>query len=427
MDRPPRAGWSGRPPAPFQEHEDPPMLPITIRTAAFVAGLAAAAGLASAENYGRVTESHEIVRTTLFPVGDADDLVFDAGAGWKVQATMKIKGQVVLPPPPEGEEPPVLTALVPVVELIAPDGSVETEGVVAKSSKKSATLKATLVEGGRFALRLRGSAGTGVVELKWKLTPGKTPPVKALVLGPNTTTDFEFAARGGTLLSWNLSFKGDGAIEVESVLDPDGVEVPYDPQDETYTTRKLTSEAVKNLPIPEGRPGGQYKLRISNKVYSSTVNLSIKVTKPKLPSVFATLTQLEPVLTEIGRSEAGCGIRISLTGSNLDSAPLGVYFGSSPALSVDVAQGAQTQDDDICSVTVPGGTGTVDVIFVAADGQRAVLEDAFTFSPLPVITSFSPNVGPGAGNILLTVKGTGFEYPSQGLYKILLREGAVGV
>ncbi len=402
------------------------MLRNTIRTAAVAAGIATAAGLAFAENYGRVTEPNEVVRTSLFPLGDADDMVFDAGAGWTVQASMKVKGQVVLPPPPEGQEPPVLTALAPVLELVAPDGSVETVGVVAKASKKAATLKAVLGEGGRFALRLRGSAGTGIVELKWKLKPGKTAPVKNVVLEPNTNTDFEFSARGGAVVSWKLAFKGDGAAQVDKILDPDGVEVPFDPLDETYITRNLTSEVARNIPLPVGRPGGQYRLRVVNKIYSSTMSLSIKVALPKVPAVPVTLTREEPVLTDIGRNDGGCGIRISLTGVNLDSSPQGVLFGSAAALSVDVAQGSQEQDPDTCSVTIPGGSGLVDVIFVAADGQRAVLPDAFTFSPLPVITSFTPDVGPGAGNITLTVKGTGFEYPSQGLYKIIIREGVSG-
>ena len=51
--------------------------------------------------------------------------------------------------------PPALSPRAPVLEVIAPDGTVQVDGVVARAAKKSASLKATLVEGGRLALRLR--------------------------------------------------------------------------------------------------------------------------------------------------------------------------------------------------------------------------------------------------------------------------------
>ena len=411
----------GEGPSPTAKAHEDTMPRIPFRAAASLAGVAALCGLAFGENNGRVTQPHEMVQTAVFPLGDVDDVAFDAAAGWKLQATMKVKGQVVLPPPPEGQEPPVLTALAPVLELVGPDGEVVTsEEVVAKASKKAATLKATLTEGGRFALRMRGNAGTGNVELKWKLKPGKIAPVKNVPLAPNTNTDFEFPARGGALLSWTLSFKGDGAAQVDKIIDPNGDEIPFNPQTDLHITRKLTSEVCKLFPIPADRPGGQYKLRVSNKIYASTMSLAIKVAMAKVPALPVPLTRAEPVLTDIGRNTGSCGIRVALTGTNLDPVPAAVLFGDTPALSVEVTQGAQEQDADTCTVTIPGGTGLVDVVFVASDGQRSVLPDAFTFSPLPTVTSFEPDVGPGPGNVTITVHGSGFEAPSQGLYKILV-------
>jgi hypothetical protein len=388
----------------------------SIRASLLLAGLAAATGLARAENYGRLTTSNEVVTTSIFPEGDADDITFDAAKGWKVQATMKVKGQVDITQA-TGDPPLTLKPLLPVLELLSPDGTVAVTG---KSSKKAATLKATLATGGRFAFRLRGTSGTGVAELKWKLLAAKVPTVKKLPLDPDTTTFYEFPARGGCLLSWTLSFKGDGAAQVTKVLDPDGNEIPFDPSDPFYVTRKPTSEKVKSLPIPAGLPGGQYRLQVENRIFSSTMTLAIQVVLPKLPVSKATLTRLEPVLTSIGRSESGCGVTIPLTGLNLDPAPKGVYFGRNLALGAEVSKGGSETSPDTCSAVVPSGTGTVDVVFVASDGQEGVLHDAFTFSPLPTITSFDPTVGPGVGNIVMTVTGTGFEPGSQDLYKVLV-------
>jgi hypothetical protein len=402
---------------------------------ALAAGLLVlAAGAAGAENHGRLTQPHEQVTTSIFPEGDSDDVVFDAPEGWKLTAMVKVKGQVVLPPVQEGQTPPVLKPLLPVLELVDPDGNVTTdgldrdgnvtnEGVVVKLSKKSAKLTVTLAESGRFALRMSGTEGTGVVALKMKLKPAKVATLKKIPLGPNTNTFYDFPARGGALLSWKLKFTGDGAVQVKKILDPNGQEIDlYDPADENspWLVRQLTSEKVTDFPIPEDLPGGIYQLQVENKLYPSEMTLSIKVALPKLPAEFPVLTRVEPVLTDIGRSSSGCGVSIPLTGLHLDSVPGGVYFGDSPVLSLAVSQGATDADPDTINVVVPGGTGTVDVTYVAADGQQAVLTDAFTFLPPPVLTSFDPVFGPGVGNIDMTITGSGFEYPSQDLYKILV-------
>ena len=94
-------------------------------------------------------------------------------------------------------------------------------------------------------------------------------------------TSGPFPARGGATVSWNLSFKGDGAAQVIRVLDPDGVEVPYDPEDETYVLRRITSERVKNLPLPTRAAGGDYRLVVFNDLFPVTMNLSIRVGLPR--------------------------------------------------------------------------------------------------------------------------------------------------
>jgi hypothetical protein len=369
--------------------------------------LAGAAGLASAGNYGRATAPHEIVQTNISPEGDEDLFVFHAGPGFKVTAAAKkAKG----------------TTLAPVLDLLEPDGAPATVGVTTKATASAAKLTAILQEGGLNGLRLRGSAGTGACTLSWKLKPAKFPAVKADPMAGEEEKEHLFSATGGALLSWKLSFKGDGTAQVVRILDPDGVEVPYDPSDETYVTRKLTSEKVKNLPIPAARPGGVYRLVVFNDLLPSAVNLSLKVAIPKLPRITAPLTLAEPVLLSADRVAGACGSPVVVEGLNLSETPRGFSFGTVPAQAVVVEGGSALVPGDGTSIScrAPGGQGTVDLVFEAADGQVAVLLGAFTFDPLPTVTSFDPKVGPGQGGVQLTLRGTGFQTEGQDLYDVLV-------
>lgn len=354
---------------------------------------------AGAENIGRVLGLNEAVTTPVTPEGDVDDLVFDAGAGWKLKAVAKrAKTADVLP----------------VLELVGPDGAVVTEGVVARAGKSSAKVAATLLEGGRFALRVRGSSGTGDVTVKWKLKPAKVAADRNRELAADTTREYGFPARGGALVSWKLKFKGDGAAQVTAVTGPDGSDGGYDPEDPTWVRRSLTSETVKSFPLPAAGPGGDWSLRVENKLFTSLASLSIKVKLPRVAKSTSLLTAEEPFLTEISHALSTCGVGVVVTGGNLGSVPRGLWFGPAAATALDVVEGTTA------TCRVPGGTGTVDLLYVAADGQVAVLPAAFTFKPLPTLSSFTPTVGPGAGRIDMTVTGSGFETEAQGLYEILV-------
>jgi hypothetical protein len=286
---------------------------------------------------------------------------------------------------------------------------------VVKAGKKSAKLSAVLPSGGRWAVRAKGLAGTGTAAFSWKVKQAKVVPVKKLPMAPGEIRDFPFPAHGGTTVSWKLSWKGDGACQVVRVLDPDGVDVPYDPDDDAYVTRKLTSEKVVKLPIPARAPGGNYVLRVENDdLDDSLVTLSIKVALAKLPKSTAGLTLDEPRLTGVSTDRSACGIPLELTGTHLDAAPQGVRFGDEFATDVVVAP-----DGESATCVIPRGSGTVDVVFVAADGQQAFLEDAFTFLPFPTLTGFTPTSGPNVGGIELRVFGQGF-VPVQGLYDVLV-------
>lgn len=361
--------------------------------------LAALASPLAAANYGRELVLGETLTSGIDPSSDADDYVFEGATGWKV--TVKVKAA-------KG------TDLRPVLELVDPDGSVTTEGVKAKAGKTSASLSATLAEGGRFAARVRGASGTGGYSLSWSLKAPKNPAAKNIPLGSNTTTRFAFPARGGTLVSWTLKFKGDGSAQVAAVEDPDGGDAGWDPEDDEWVKRTLTSEAVKDWPLPADGPGGSWKLVVENKLGSSTASLSIKMKLPKAEKTTASLTLEEPVLDSISHSTSTCGVVVTLQGDDLGTSPRGVWFGPNAATGVAVTGGKTIT----CSV--PAGTGLVDVVYVAADGQVAFLEDAFTFQDLPTVTGFEPTSGPNTGNIEMRIFGAGFLPSTLDLYSVLI-------
>ena len=146
--------------------------------------------------------------------------------------------------------------VLPVVDLLAPDGAQVVDGVIAKSGRATGSLSATLADGGLFGLRVGGLSGTGGVTFSWSLKPARVPAVRLDPLAGDEQKEYPFPARGGALVSWSVSFRGDGAAQAIRVLDPDGIEVPFDPEDPTYVVRKITSERIKDLPIPADRPGG---------------------------------------------------------------------------------------------------------------------------------------------------------------------------
>src|SRR5688572_28957452 len=128
-----------------------------------LAALAAVALAAPAANFGRATSPHEVIQTTLAPEGDSDAFVFQGAPGFKVKAKGKrAKGATVIP----------------VIDLLAPDGSTVVDGVVARSGGATASISATLLDSGLHALRLGGSGGTGGVTFSWSLKPAKVPAVR---------------------------------------------------------------------------------------------------------------------------------------------------------------------------------------------------------------------------------------------------------
>ncbi len=361
------------------------MFPIPKRTtlALGAACLLGLAGPASAVNYGRVSRPYEVISTEISPAGDQDDYVFEGAPGFQLKASAK-KGKTA--------------DLVPVLELVAPNGTVEATGIASKTS--SVIKKAVLAASGRYALRVRGSSGTGAYTLAWSLKPAKVSPVKNQVFAKDMITEIPFPANGGALFSWSLKFKGDGGTEVVAVEDPDGNPVPYDK--DRYVVSKGNSQKGTNIPIPADAPGGLYKLLVQDSFADNTVSITIKVVFPRAPKEAVALSAVEPALSAIDPDQGGFGVPVTLTGSNLSPTPQAVFFDGVAGTE------AQVTDGTLCSVKPPSGAGTVDVVLANADGQVAVLTGAFYYFPSPTPAGFTPSEGPATGGQAFTVTGSGF-------------------
>ena len=62
----------------------------------------------------------------------------------------------------------------------------------------------------------------------------------------------------------------------------------------------------------------------------------------------------------------------------------------------------------INAVTPPGEPGPKRVTVFGTDKQMAVLSDAFTYNPMPVINSITPGYGSSSGGVRITIEGVGF-------------------
>jgi len=101
--------------------------------------------------------------------------------------------------------------------------------------------------------------------------------------------------------------------------------------------------------------------------------------------------------------EAG-GTTATITGTNFMGGAT-VTIDGTPATGVSV----NSSTEIVC--TTPSGTGTVTVVVQNADGDGGSLVGGFTYDPPPTVDSITPDHGPEAGGISVTITGTGFTMP----------------
>ena len=97
------------------------------------------------------------------------------------------------------------------------------------------------------------------------------------------------------------------------------------------------------------------------------------------------------------------GTVVTISGSGFQKAT-GVSFGGVNASRVTALNATRLQ-----AVTPAHAAGAVDVVVTYRDSQSAGLPAGFTYNPPPTVSSATPNSGPTAGGMAVTIAGTSFQ------------------
>ena len=110
-----------------------------------------------------------------------------------------------------------------------------------------------------------------------------------------------------------------------------------------------------------------------------------------------------PAITSINPtsgSTAG-GTSVTITGTSFVSGAT-VKLGGTAATNVNV-----NSSTTITATTPAHAAGAVDVVVTNPDAQVGTLAGGFTYvTPVPTVTSITPDIGPTSGNTLVTIRGT---------------------
>jgi hypothetical protein len=141
----------------------------------------------------------------------------------------------------------------------------------------------------------------------------------------------------------------------------------------------------------------------ANVFHSRTVDLITNVITPRIGvCVFPTITLPTLSLLNPNHGLASGGTVLTLTGTGFQNGAT-VSFGGTPAASVTFNNATQL------TVTTPAhAAGLVNVVVTNPDTGSVTGVNAFTFDPLPTVSSLSPNVGTTAGGTVVTINGASF-------------------
>ncbi len=333
------------------------------------------------------------------PLEDADDFVAPLVAGEKLTVTVTASPS---------------SPLLPILNLVAPDGTVSAPVVVEKKGGTTVTLnKFEIPSTGIWAVRVAGRNGTqGAYTISFKVVAAPESKLTKQHLGGSDPLTRDVIVEGidGALLDVTVTWgKGDTPVHIGAVRDPAGAiksagATPVD---------KNGSSKLTGLTLHAG--DGPYTVTLSIPAGESTYKVTTKVTpkaRPKSKSAVA-VSPNEPFLAVRGTQIRGdTGLIARLSGSGFPTNPVPqVFFGGVPGTNVAV-----TPDGTTIDVVVPAGTpgSVVDVAVVQADGQASVRTGYFFYVPMPTISDirnatnqYDPG-GPRVGGEALTLVGTGF-------------------
>jgi IPT/TIG domain-containing protein len=332
-------------------------------------------------------------------VPDVDDYAASLAAGEALNVSVSAnKGSVLLP----------------LLELIDPDGVVTAPAVTEAKAGAKVTLKAfAITKTGRWGVRVSGKNATeGSYTVVFAVKAAKPTVVSGIHLGGSDPTTFDLAFDGLDGAIASIKVKGSPKqpqIHMGTLRDPSSAQVLL-----PTPAEKKGSVSVSNVTLHTG--DGRYLLRLFIDSGEATCTATVKAVpqgrpKSKKPVVLAAGEPvLDPRDTPILGAASG---RVHLTGSGFAGAqPPNVYFGRNAGGAVIVGGGGTTID-----VTAPVGVNgsTVSVAVVGSDGQSSVRDAYFHYVPPPTATDLKNAAGlqirggTGDGGQALILIGTGFE------------------
>lgn len=304
------------------------------------------------------------------------------------------------------------SALLPLVTLVAPDGTEITPAQLAvKMGGKSVTLRNYRVSAtGRWAVHIAGADGTeGAYTIAFAI--GAAPPVVAKNVEVNGGSDcvIPFEGIDGARVDLSVTWKTKkSSVTLASILDPKHVAMAG-----VAPVVRGNSISVKGLVLSGGNGG--YELHLTRGGGAPVCNITVRVTPQGRPAgtKIVKLTDSEPYLDLLNSPVRGvAGIDVRLTGGNFSPAdPPTVLFGTKPATAYVMADGKTL------NVTPPGAAdgSTVSVAVIGSDGQSCVRDGYFHYVPMPFVEdlvddySAPVRVMRASGGTTLYVRGSGFE------------------
>ncbi|MBB5642526.1 IPT/TIG domain-containing protein [Cryobacterium roopkundense] len=276
----------------------------------------------------------------------------------------------------------------PVITGIVPDHGPVAGGTSVVITGTGFTGATAVTFNGTFAPTVTVDSDTQITVIT---PPHAAGPTNVIVLSPNgnsapgaftfdpipvatSLTPDNGPETGGT----PVTIDGSGFTSTTDVT-VDGVSVPFVVVDDATITFTTAAHVPGVVPVVVTSPGG--------------ASAPLDFTFTDVPD--AVITGLVP----LSGPETG-GTSVVITGTGF-SAATDVTFGGTSAATVVV-----NSDTQITVTTPVHAPGLVNVVVVAPNGNSAPA--GFTFIPVPVATSLTPNTGPVTGGTVVTITGTGF-------------------
>ena len=228
-------------------------------------------------------------------------------------------------------------------------------------------------------------AGTGVVSVSVTTASGGTSTslANAYTYNPPPTVTSVVPNNGPQVGGNTVTVNGSGFSGVPTVTFGSNA----------GTSVSVTSSTSLTVVVPAGT--GTVAVTVSTTTGGSSTPLANAYTYNGPPTVTG--------VTPNNGTQAGTNT-VSVAGTGFVSGSTTVNFGSNAGTSVSVASSTSL------TVTVPAGTGTVNVTVTTPNGTSAINapSDDYTYNAPPTVTSVVPNNGPQAGGNTVTVNGSGF-------------------